>query len=135
MIFNQTQILAERVALKARTMMIEMLNVTGIAVNWDENIENKERTWLRGIQPQGCQGLSLYKPLTDTSWILGTNKEEMEIHKLFFNGASKGNPGRSGTGGIILDPHGQKVMSFSWGLGTCSNNYAEILLFGRAYKL
>ena len=32
---------------------------------------------------------------------------EMKIFKLFFDGTSKGNPGREGGGGIILDPGGK----------------------------
>ena len=51
--------------------------------------------------------------------------KNQQLQSLFLDGASKGNPGRSSVGGIILDPSGQKITSYSWGLGTCTNNYAE----------
>ena len=46
---------------------------------------------------------------------------------LFFDGASKGNPGKAGGGGIILEPTGSTKLSFAWGLGFASNNQAEFL--------
>ena len=49
----------------------------------------------------------------------------LEVHCLFFNGASKGNPGPLGGGGVILTPSGSTRSSFAWGLGVESNNFAE----------
>lgn len=46
---------------------------------------------------------------------------------LFFDGASKGNPGQAGGGGIILEPTGKLHWSYAWGLGYASNNQAEFL--------
>ena len=46
---------------------------------------------------------------------------------LFFDGASKGNPGQAGGGGIIIDPSGKLHLSYAWGLGHTSNNQAEFL--------
>jgi ribonuclease HI len=46
---------------------------------------------------------------------------------LLFDGASKGNPGRAGGGGILLEPNGTLNLSFAWGLGYASNNQAEYL--------
>ena len=43
-----------------------------------------------------------------------------------FYGASKGNPGVSGVGGLVFSPDRMSSFSFSWGLGTMSNNQAEI---------
>jgi hypothetical protein len=36
---------------------------------------------------------------------------------LFFDGASSGNPGVAGEGGVIFDSDGKKLTKFSWGLG------------------
>ena len=47
------------------------------------------------------------------------------VHCLFFDGASKGNPGPSGGGGVILFPSGSTRSSYAWGLGVDSNNVAE----------
>ena len=46
---------------------------------------------------------------------------------LFFDGASKGNPGQAGGGGIIFEPSGNPHLSYAWGLGHTSNNQAEYL--------
>ena len=46
---------------------------------------------------------------------------------LFFDGASKGNPGQAGGGSIIIDPSGKLYLSYAWGLGHASNNQAEYL--------
>ena len=46
---------------------------------------------------------------------------------LFFDGASKGNPGQAGGGGIIYEPTEKIHLSYSWGLGHATNNQAEIL--------
>ena len=44
---------------------------------------------------------------------------------IFFNGASKGNPGISGVGGLVFSPDRMTEFSFSWGLGIMSNHWAE----------
>src|SRR5271167_70563 len=41
------------------------------------------------------------------------------------DGGSRGNPGPSGYGAVIEDPHGQTVARLSQFLGTQTNNYAE----------
>ena len=46
---------------------------------------------------------------------------------LFFDGASKGNPGQAGGGGIIFEPFGKLHLSYAWVLGYTSNNQAEYL--------
>ena len=38
---------------------------------------------------------------------------ERKIFQLFFDGASKGNPGRAGGGGVIIDPGGKIVAEYS----------------------
>ena len=51
--------------------------------------------------------------------------KERKIFKLFFDGASKGNPGKVGGGGVIMDPGGKIVTEYSWNIGYDSNNMAE----------
>ena len=48
-----------------------------------------------------------------------------ETHCLFFDGASKGNPGPSGGGGVIFTPLGSIQSTFAWGLGVQSNKFVE----------
>ena len=47
------------------------------------------------------------------------------INSLFFDGASKINPGIAGAGGVILDHNGNKQTEFAQGLGRATNNGAE----------
>lgn len=49
------------------------------------------------------------------------------IHSLFFDGASKSNPGAAGAAGVIFKPNGEPLVTFEWGLGILSNNRAEAL--------
>ena len=51
--------------------------------------------------------------------------QEQNSYSLFFDGASKGNPGVVGAGGILLDPRGQIEKNFAWGLGRKTNNEVE----------
>lgn len=44
---------------------------------------------------------------------------------LFFDGASKGNPGVVGGGGVLLSTDGTIACTYSWGLGVESNNIVE----------
>jgi len=46
---------------------------------------------------------------------------------LFFDGASNGNSGQAGGGGVILSPDNSFLSSFAWGLGVDSNNKAEAM--------
>ena len=53
----------------------------------------------------------------------------------FFYGASKGNPGISGAGGLIISPDRMLSINFCWGLGTLSNNQAEFYSLLMAIQL
>ena len=44
---------------------------------------------------------------------------------LFFDGASKGNPGSAGGGGVIISANGNVLINYSWGLGIESNYIVE----------
>ena len=54
-------------------------------------------------------------------------RSSLEKHILQVDGASKGNPGPAGSGGVLFDISGKIVLSFAWGLGQNTNNTAEIL--------
>ena len=49
-------------------------------------------------------------------------RKSLRKHNLFFDGAAKANPGAIGGGGILLDPDGVTILSYSWGLGVDTNN-------------
>ena len=50
---------------------------------------------------------------------------ERKIFKLFFDGASKGNPGRTEGGGVVIDSDGKVEIEYCWNIGYNSNNMAE----------
>jgi ribonuclease HI len=56
-----------------------------------------------------------------------TWRQDLQRNCFFFDGASKGNPGVAGGGGIILSPGEQIRIEFSWGLGEGTNNQTEAL--------
>ena len=44
---------------------------------------------------------------------------------MFFDGASKGNPGKAGGGGFVINPGGKVEIEYYWNIGYDSNNMAE----------
>ena len=54
---------------------------------------------------------------------------------IFFNGASKGNQGKVGTGGLIFYPGGKLETSFSWEVGHLTNNQVELFALLKACQL
>ena len=46
-------------------------------------------------------------------------------HKANFDGASKGNPGSSGSGGVIRNENGDGIVAFSLPLGFQTNHFVE----------
>ena len=50
---------------------------------------------------------------------------ERKIFKLFFDGASKGNLGEAGGGGVVINPTGKVEIEYSWNIGHESNNMVE----------
>ena len=50
---------------------------------------------------------------------------ERKIFKLFFDGASKGNPGKAGGGGVVVNHTGKVEIEFAWNIGHDTNNMAE----------
>lgn len=47
------------------------------------------------------------------------------MHTLYFDGASRGNPGPAGAGGVIYDASGKEVDCYSLSMGKTTNNVAE----------
>eukprot|EP00253_Pinus_taeda_P015908 PITA_15908 len=62
-------------------------------------------------------------------------RSALDDHCLFFDGASKGNPGIAGSGGVLLNPGGFTEMRFHWGLGIETNNRAEALALWQGLNL
>jgi ribonuclease HI len=64
--------------------------------------------------------LALHNILNIDLWI-----QKQKTHTLYFDGASKGNPGEAGAGGILYDPGGKTTSRYHWNLGTETNNKVE----------
>lgn len=56
-------------------------------------------------------------------------------HFLFFDGAAKGNPGKAGAGGVVLNQIGEKILSYAWGLGYSTSIQAEALALFQGLKI
>ena len=94
-------------------------------------LDDRETSWLSGLVSSAPKVSTIRIP-THADWEIRLEEEEflnwrlsLQIHCLFFDGASKGNPGPSGGGGVILTPSGSIQSSFAWGLGVETNNFAE----------
>ena len=48
------------------------------------------------------------------------------MFKIFFDGASKGNPGKAGSGGVIMCPEGNIEVEYYLNVGFDSNSMAEV---------
>ena len=90
-----------------------------------------ESSWLSAITTIAQSSPSARQPKL-AEWEIRLEEAEftnwrcsLGVHCLFFDGASKGNPGPSGGGGVILFPSGSNRTSYAWGLGVDSNNVAE----------
>ena len=62
-------------------------------------------------------------------------RSSLKDNALFFDGASKGNPGRAGGGGILLSSENSGLINYAWGLGIMSNNMAEALALWQGLKI
>ena len=62
-------------------------------------------------------------------------RSSLKDNTLFFDGASKGNPGRAGGGGTLLSSENSVLANYAWGLGIMSNNMAEALALWQGLKI
>ena len=96
-------------------------------------LSQDEEGWLNSLNP----GITLdYSPRIQAleNWEIRKEEPEFELwcknlgrNLLYFDGASKGNPGNAGGGGVLYGPDGEMKLTYSWNLGTESNNVAEAL--------
>ena len=61
--------------------------------------------------------------------------KKLGCNSLFFNGASKGNPGMAGAGGFFFNFEGNKLKEYAWGIGMKINNGAEWITLIKALEL
>ena len=128
-----------QVAAKARSFLLEAAQQQ--FYKEDPLLQPAEKRWLETLDPH--RRMYLLPPLTASpSWRKRDPDasfqqwwREQKTNTIFFDGASKGNPGPSGAGGIIYSPNGVSRDSFYWGLGLKTNNQAELLSLLKACQL
>lgn len=81
--------------------------------------------------PNSSQGNSVRQQNTPTNWSLPPTNTYM----LNFDGASKGNPGNTGYGGVIRNHQGNALKVFFGSIGWNTNNAAELEGLWRGLKI
>jgi ribonuclease HI len=99
----------------------------------NQTLEAPEELWLNHFKIQCHMGIKASIPIKE-EWEIRKGKQDFanwktrrKAHILSFDGASKGNPGQAGGGGIIENPLEATTINFALGLGIESNNRAEAL--------
>ena len=113
-------------------LIVESLEAKGVPQSEMEAVEEKHRVWLGKFKLNPNPRTQTKVKNGSQEWKLRGTEEEVNNwirsqnrHVLYFDGASKKNPGQAGAGGIIKDLQGNLMVSFEWGLGQMSNNKAE----------
>lgn len=57
------------------------------------------------------------------------------MHTVYFDGASRSNPGQASFGASLLDPDGNEIDTSRGAIGLATNNYAEYIACREALKL
>ena len=127
-IFQDTTQLAWKIAIKVNSLMGEIVSVLKIPHN-KAKLTDKASNWIQSFNLSAEISLAT-KQLEN--WEIRIDKsqfenwmKEMKIFKLFFDGVSKGNPGRAGGGGVVIYPEGKIDLEYYWNIGRDSNSMAE----------
>ena len=107
----------------------EILNASVLSKN-KYKLTSDEAMWLESFNISKTTIATAKKSLK--VWELRMDKTQFEIwlkerkiFKLFFDGASKGNTGAVGGGGIFNNPEGSFENEYYWNIGNDTNNMAE----------
>eukprot|EP00253_Pinus_taeda_P008792 PITA_08792 len=129
-IFKEISHTPLKVASKAKSFLLEAAQQQYFKE--DYLLMPEEKQWLGMLEPQPHKQLSFPKK-TNQEWRIREEDDKFQqwwrtqnLITVFFDGASKGNPGSAGAGGVIYFTDGITKDCFSWGLGQKSNNQAEI---------
>jgi ribonuclease HI/exonuclease III len=131
-IFKEEKRLPQQVAIKIQVMISEAINARPSVQNSDSTTI-EEDNWIKMFRPT-CQNQTQSPAPNLRKWEIRLPEQEflrwrssLEEWWLQFDGASKGNPGEAGGGGVLTDANGSSKLSYAWGLGHASNNQAEFL--------
>ena len=106
----------------------------------DSNLSQQDITWGSTLDIQFHPAVR--KAPTIKDWQIRKSKTDFQDwiksqarNSLFFDGAAKGNPGKAGAGGVVVNPFGEKIHSYAWGLGYSSSIQAEALALFQGLKI
>lgn len=131
-IFRDLKRTPAQVAIKVSSILSDTLSSKPSLTN-EAFLSQEEEKWLGNFDQLYHSWISSL-PHPKASWEICLDelkfmkwRSQLEKPCLFFDGASKGNPGAAGGGGVILDQFGNMELSYSWGLGSDTNNKAKAL--------
>jgi ribonuclease HI/exonuclease III len=131
-LFREKERIPPQVAARIRSLFKEWASNHTFPPN-SRKMDDKEEHWCTQFLPLNPNG-TISSPTVQASWELRQGKEDFEkwkrerdCHILSFDGASKGNPGQAGGGGLIENSSTGFRLRYAIGLGTTSNNYAEAM--------
>lgn len=110
-VFNQKEITVETIAKQAKNLLIETLRQSNVK---ESSLRNEEKAWLEGFSPTPRPS-AINRPIHKENWQIRDTLDSFQKWwksqgkcTIFFDGASKGNPGRSGAGGSSTFRMGEK---------------------------
>eukprot|EP00253_Pinus_taeda_P028873 PITA_28873 len=131
-IFNDKKACINKTIAKTVALISETIEANGFTQMDPAQSDSKVNEWVSKFKIKASTNKRTSISQSGQIWKLRGTKQEVEswIQKqnrpsLFFDGASKNNPGQAGAGGIIRDPQGEILVKYQWGLGVMSNNKAE----------
>lgn len=126
--------------MQARALLGEALE-SNLSLSNSSQLLQEEFCWLSLLAPTHQPCTSRIIPQTE-HWEIRLEETDfrrwittLKDHCLFFDGASKGNPGSAGAGGVITLANGNTLCNYAWGLGIDSNNAAEFCSLWQGLKI
>ena len=119
----------EQIAFKIQALLGESLRATLLPKN-KVDFCLEESNWLPSFNifdlgtKISRQPLEVWEIRMDHSYFEIWMKER-KLFKIFFDEASKGNPGIARGGGVVIYPEGNNEHEYCWNIGIDTNNMAE----------
>ena len=111
---------AWKTAVKVNVLFGEVVSISKIPNN-KENLTDNEKNWMESLNIMDVNNMAAKKL---DEWDVRMDKSQFENwlrerknFKLFFDGASKGNPGRAGGGGVVIDAGRKVEIEYDWNIG------------------
>eukprot|EP00253_Pinus_taeda_P009869 PITA_09869 len=131
LIFNEKEQAPFSAVVKAKSFLLEATQQKDFSD--DSLLLLEEERWLAPLFPHPQKQLTATHAVNlewrkrDSEATIQEWWRKQKITTIFFDGASKGNPGAVGASGVIYAPYGSRRDNFYWGIGLKTNNQAEIL--------